>query len=296
MDKSLASKDSADNGSASLASLSFEILSELLDEIVLDVVSESHREVKNMRSICPICKTNTQAYDCVHCQRSFPAQRYAPHLEKCLGLAGRASSRVASRRMGAGERAGSGSPFTPMSYSDDREASDSDKDVVEKKRKKNNNNNNGGYASGNGSSSTKENGDYTAPSLSKSTSVSIKLKKPKLLFNRKGLKRQWLDQTEGLRTLYATDRISAATPDTCGRDFTGVPGRQSFTGQWADTAERRWERRVECACEYATETVELEPETGECFCFFWWLGFEFECWVGVCVRVGVEPETAAGRK
>lgn len=70
-------------------------------------------------------------------------------------------------RMGAGERAGSGSPFTPMSYSDDREASDSDKDVVEKKRKKNNNNNNGGYASGNGSSSTKENGDYTAPSLSK---------------------------------------------------------------------------------------------------------------------------------
>ncbi|KFH65244.1 hypothetical protein MVEG_08725 [Podila verticillata NRRL 6337] len=202
MDKSLASKDSADSGSASLASLSFEILSELLDEIVLDVVSESHREVKNMRSICPICKTkcrnyvvragldifgqnpqsnSTQAYDCVHCQRSFPAQRYAPHLEKCLGLAGRASSRVASRRMGTGERAGSGSPFTPVSYSDDREASDSDKDVVEKKRKKNTNN--GGYASGNGASSTKENGDYTAPSSSKSTSVSIKIKKPKQLDN-----------------------------------------------------------------------------------------------------------------
>ncbi|KAG0028346.1 Ataxin-7-like protein 3 [Podila clonocystis] len=199
MDKSLASKDSADNGSASLASLSFEILSELLDEIVLDVVSESHREVKNMRSICPICKTkcrnyvvragldifgqnpqsnSTQVYDCVHCQRSFPAQRYAPHLEKCLGLAGRASSRVASRRMGAGERAGSGSPFTPVSYSDDREASDSDKDVVEKKRKKNTNNG-GGHTSGNGSSSTKENGDYSTPSSSKSTSVSIKIKKPK---------------------------------------------------------------------------------------------------------------------
>lgn len=67
--------------------------------------------------------------------------------------------------MGTGERAGSGSPFTPVSYSDDREASDSDKDVVEKKRKKNTNN--GGYASGNGASSTKENGDYTAPSSSK---------------------------------------------------------------------------------------------------------------------------------
>jgi len=37
--------------------------------------------------------------------------------------------------MGAGERAGSGSPFTPLSYSDDREASDSDKDLMEKKRK-----------------------------------------------------------------------------------------------------------------------------------------------------------------
>ncbi|KAG0083979.1 Ataxin-7-like protein 3 [Podila epicladia] len=188
MDKSLASKDSADSGSASLASLSFEILSELLDEIVLDVVSESHREVKNMRSISVRAgldifgqnpqSNNTQTYDCVHCQRSFPAQRYAPHLEKCLGLAGRASSRVASRRMGAGERAGSGSPFTPVSYSDDREASDSDKDVIEKKRKKNANNG-GGYASGNGSSSAKENGDYSAPSSSKSTSVSIKIKKPK---------------------------------------------------------------------------------------------------------------------
>lgn len=52
-----------------------------------------------------------------------------------------------------------------MSYSDDREASDSDKDVVEKKRKKNTNN--GGYASGNGASSTKENGDYSTPSSSK---------------------------------------------------------------------------------------------------------------------------------
>ncbi|KAG0028450.1 Ataxin-7-like protein 3 [Podila clonocystis] len=180
MDKSLASKDIADNGSASLASLSFEILSELLDEIVLDVVSESHREVKNMRSIFVRAgldifgqnpqSNSTQVYDCVHCQRSFPAQRYAPHLEKCLGLAGRASSRVASRRMGAGERAGSGSPFTPVSYSDDREASDSDKDVVEKKRKKNTNNG-GGHASGNGSSSTKENGDYSTPSSSKLSST-----------------------------------------------------------------------------------------------------------------------------
>lgn len=77
--------------------------------------------------------------------------------------------------MGAGERAGSGSPFTPVSYSDDREASDSDKDVVEKKRKKNTNNG-GGYASGNGSSSAKENGDYSTPSSSK-----VRKKKSKMI-------------------------------------------------------------------------------------------------------------------
>ena len=29
----------------------------MFDEIVLDVVSEAHRDVKNMRSICPVCKT-----------------------------------------------------------------------------------------------------------------------------------------------------------------------------------------------------------------------------------------------
>ncbi|KAF9415252.1 hypothetical protein BGZ94_000142 [Podila epigama] len=158
MDKSVAAKDSTEGG-ASLASLSFEILGELLEEIILDVVSEAHRDVKNMRSICP---------------------RYAPHLEKCLGLAGRASSRVASRRMGAGERAGSGSPFTPVSYSDDREASDSDKDLIEKKRKKNAGSNGNGYGSGTGVSSSKENGDYAATqSPSKSSTVSLKIKKPK---------------------------------------------------------------------------------------------------------------------
>ncbi|KAI8599540.1 hypothetical protein EDD21DRAFT_379558 [Dissophora ornata] len=201
MDKSMASRDNSDIGAASMASLSFEILGELLDEIVLDVVSEAHRDVKNMRSICPVCKTkcrnyviragldifgqnpqanNSQTYDCVHCQRSFPAQRYAPHLEKCLGLSGRASSRAASRRMGAGERAGSGSPFTPLSYSDDREASDSDKDLMEKKRKKNASSMNGHQSNGSGMNGSNGGGDYGTPgSVKSSSSSSSKVKKQK---------------------------------------------------------------------------------------------------------------------
>ncbi|KAG0311276.1 Ataxin-7-like protein 3 [Linnemannia gamsii] len=206
MDKTIASsKDSSDSAAASLASLSFEILGDLLDEIILDVVSEAHREIKNMRTVCPICKTkyglmddkqpllvvvragqdifgqnpqpsNSQTFDCVHCQRSFPAQRYAPHLEKCLGLAGRSSSRAASRRMGA-ERAGSGSPFTPVSYSDDREASDSDKDLIEKKRKKNASNNNF-QSNGAGASGPNGGADYVTPSPAKPSSSKVKKQKP----------------------------------------------------------------------------------------------------------------------
>ncbi|KAG0017591.1 hypothetical protein BGZ80_008134, partial [Entomortierella chlamydospora] len=201
MDRSMASRDGSDIGGISMASLSFEILGELLDEVILDVVAESHRDVKNMRSNCPVCKTkcrnyvsragvdifgqnpqanNSQTYDCVHCQRSFPAQRYAPHLEKCLGLSGRSSSRAASRRMGAGERAGSGSPFTPVSYSDDREASDSDKDLIEKKRKKNASSSNGFLANANGSNGSNGGDEYIASSSTKSSSSgSVKSKKQK---------------------------------------------------------------------------------------------------------------------
>ncbi|KAG9065329.1 hypothetical protein KI688_002654 [Linnemannia hyalina] len=190
MDKTIASsKDGPDSAAASLAGLAFEILGDLLDEIVLDVVSEAHREVKNMRTVLVRAgqdifgqnpqPSNSQTFDCVHCQRSFPAQRYAPHLEKCLGLAGRSSSRAASRRMGA-ERAGSGSPFTPVSYSDDREASDSDKDLIEKKRKaragkknalKDNFQSNGNTSGANGGA------DYVTPSPAKSSSSKVKKQK-----------------------------------------------------------------------------------------------------------------------
>lgn len=75
---------------------------------------------------------NLPSYDCVNCQKTIASTRYAPHLEKCLGLAGRQSSRVASRRM-------NGSPF---SSDDNNTASPSDSntsDVYERKKKKNQN-------------------------------------------------------------------------------------------------------------------------------------------------------------
>ncbi|ORZ16152.1 hypothetical protein BCR41DRAFT_61519 [Lobosporangium transversale] len=130
MDRTIASKDSSDIGGPSTASLwrlkfHSNITNRCRSYVIragLDIFGQNPQA------------NNSQTYDCVHCQRSFPAQRYAPHLEKCLGLSGRSSSRAASRRMGAGERAGSGSPFTPVSYSDERDASDSDKDLIEKKQ------------------------------------------------------------------------------------------------------------------------------------------------------------------
>ncbi|KAG0304700.1 hypothetical protein BGZ98_005158 [Dissophora globulifera] len=202
MDRSMASRDSSDAGAASMASLSFEILGELLDEIVLDVVSEAHRDVKTMRSICPVCKTkcrnyvvragldifgqnpqsnSSQTYDCRNVTRHI-----SRNASDYLAVDRQVVQQVEGR-MGAGERAGSGSPFTPVSYSDDREASDSDKDLMEKKRKKNtpvingyqsNGNSNG---SGNSSSVNGSGGgdDYSTPGSVKSSSSSMKVKKQK---------------------------------------------------------------------------------------------------------------------
>jgi hypothetical protein len=39
-----------------------------------------------------------EKYDCPLCGAGYPASRYAPHLEKCLGM-GRASSRAARTKV-----------------------------------------------------------------------------------------------------------------------------------------------------------------------------------------------------
>merc|ERR550532_803793 len=42
---------------------------------------------------------------CPNCQRNLAASRFAPHLEKCMGM-GRNSSRLASRRLATASKAG----------------------------------------------------------------------------------------------------------------------------------------------------------------------------------------------
>ncbi|ORZ03093.1 hypothetical protein BCR43DRAFT_559870 [Syncephalastrum racemosum] len=107
-------------------SVAFELLSDLIDECIHDVLTDAHRDSKRSIQTCQICQTkcrgyvqrpgldifgnayagnNLPSYECVNCRKTIAATRYAPHLEKCLGLAGRQSSRVASRRLG------SSSPF-----------------------------------------------------------------------------------------------------------------------------------------------------------------------------------------
>nr|CAG8440400.1 8456_t:CDS:10 [Entrophospora candida] len=137
--------------------LAYSILCDLLDECTLDILLETHREAKLAASVCQLCNTECRSFvsqpgldifgnnpqpnnspptfECVSCRRTFPSKRYAPHLEKCMGLAGRSSSRVANLR----DRNPS-SPYTPPILSEDNpEPSDSDGGLyVENKRKKNN--------------------------------------------------------------------------------------------------------------------------------------------------------------
>ncbi|CAO3589398.1 unnamed protein product [Absidia cylindrospora] len=89
----------------------------LLDECIYDILHGVHKNMKQSYDICQICQTtcrhhvqkpgydiygknydvnNLPSYECVNCQKTIAST----HSEKCLGLAGRQSSRVANRRMG----------------------------------------------------------------------------------------------------------------------------------------------------------------------------------------------------
>ena len=61
------------------------IIAEVVDRDGLDVFGQGPLK-KQVECICPSC------------QRNMAANRFAPHLEKCLGM-GRNSSRLASRRL-----------------------------------------------------------------------------------------------------------------------------------------------------------------------------------------------------
>lgn len=80
--------------------------------------------------------TAKKTYECVcpHCERPLVAQRFAPHLEKCMGM-GRNSSRIASKRIANTGKAG---PDSDLEDSNDK-SSDNDwneKPVLKKARKR----------------------------------------------------------------------------------------------------------------------------------------------------------------
>lgn len=59
---------------------------EIVDQPGVDIFGQVYNQWKNKECVCP------------NCNRSIAASRFAPHLEKCLGM-GRNSSRIANRRL-----------------------------------------------------------------------------------------------------------------------------------------------------------------------------------------------------
>ncbi|KAI8336552.1 hypothetical protein BC941DRAFT_427423 [Chlamydoabsidia padenii] len=117
--------DTADKGGGTnhtKATVAFSLLGDLIDECIYDVTFQVHYDLKRANTPCQICQTkcccyvkkpgldvfgnsfntnNLPYHECVNCNKAISSSRYAPHLEKCLGLAGRQSSRVANRRLGS---------------------------------------------------------------------------------------------------------------------------------------------------------------------------------------------------
>ena len=85
-----------------------------MDQPGVDVFGQVYNQWKNKECVCP------------NCSRSIAASRFAPHLEKCLGM-GRNSSRIANRRYtpwwppsrrslsSSGSRHTTGLPWPPVS-------------------------------------------------------------------------------------------------------------------------------------------------------------------------------------
>lgn len=81
------------------------------------------------------CTSAKKAFECVcpHCERTLVAQRFAPHLEKCMGM-GRNSSRIASKRIANSGKAGADSDLEDCDKSSDNDWNE--KPVLKKARKK----------------------------------------------------------------------------------------------------------------------------------------------------------------
>eukprot|EP01119_Soliformovum_irregulare_P022287 TRINITY_DN7597_c2_g1_i1.p1 TRINITY_DN7597_c2_g1~~TRINITY_DN7597_c2_g1_i1.p1 ORF type:complete len:231 (+),score=60.52 TRINITY_DN7597_c2_g1_i1:41-733(+) len=100
-----------------LSTLMSSIYLELVDELSLEVCFDVHKQYK-VGSHCLDCDATMpsnqpgtdifgqtasdigvlDSFECLNCGRAVSATRYAPHLEKCMGM-GRTSSRIASKRL-----------------------------------------------------------------------------------------------------------------------------------------------------------------------------------------------------
>ncbi|KAB2028624.1 hypothetical protein E1A91_D05G115600v1 [Gossypium mustelinum] len=84
--------------------LSLLIFGDLLDSIIVDVASESHRIAK--LGLDPKLEEEEEEshpsvasviFDCMNCGRSIAAGRFAPHSEKCMGKVTRSSTAMPNR-------------------------------------------------------------------------------------------------------------------------------------------------------------------------------------------------------
>ncbi|NWY05643.1 AT7L3 protein, partial [Nothoprocta ornata] len=81
---------------------------EIVDQPGVDIFGQVYNQWKNKECVCP------------NCSRSIAASRFAPHLEKCLGM-GRNSSRIANRRRA---RRDAGAPGRALSNNMNKSESD----------------------------------------------------------------------------------------------------------------------------------------------------------------------------
>lgn len=150
--------DNADTTNISLSSKaldeqSMSVLDELVDDVILGACFEVHRSVKLGIFFLDEAKDDEKKYEivdevgldvfgqvplkkqfecvCPNCQRNLAASRFAPHLEKCMGM-GRNSSRIASKRIANSGKAESDvddyDNDSDWNYSSDRKSSKKRKD------------------------------------------------------------------------------------------------------------------------------------------------------------------------
>lgn len=109
-----------ENGDSAMQGLLSDIMNELIDDVTLGLCFEVHRgckmgtlflsdtdprsekeyEIVDRQGVDVFGQVPTKKQfecECPECHRNMAASRFAPHLEKCMGM-GRNSSRIASRR------------------------------------------------------------------------------------------------------------------------------------------------------------------------------------------------------